>query len=90
MVHAAQDRVLPTAIELAARMAKVAPVALRSCVRTMRVKQEDGLDAALWREAEAQADSYASADYDRGLTALLKRTPAKFGQFEQYGEQLPK
>lgn len=56
-----KDHVLPRATALATRMAEASPVAVRTCVRTLRSAHDRGLDQALWREAEAQADSYASA-----------------------------
>lgn len=55
-----QDEVLPEAIELASSMAAQGPIAVRSCVRSIRMKQDEGLDKALWREADAQSYCYAS------------------------------
>ncbi|CAE7558229.1 unnamed protein product [Symbiodinium natans] len=43
------------AMALAERIARQAPVAVRSLVRSLRRKQEEGLEAALWREADAWA-----------------------------------
>ena len=51
---------LPEAIELASSMAAQGPIAVRSCVRSIRMKQDEGLDKALWREADAQSYCYAS------------------------------
>lgn len=55
-----KDDVQRTALDFALRMARNGPVAVRTCVRTLRMNQDRGLDQALWREAEAQADCYAS------------------------------
>jgi len=74
------------AIELAARMAAQAPVAVRATVRTLRLGTEDGLERALWREADAQAQSYASADLAEGVDALLEKRRPSFGQREGYAE----
>ena len=43
------------AMALAERIARQAPVAVRSVVRSLRRKQEEGLEAALWREADARS-----------------------------------
>lgn len=55
-----KDQVVGRATALATRMADASPIAVRTCVRTLRSAHDRGLDQALWREAEAQADSYAS------------------------------
>jgi hypothetical protein len=36
-------------------MANQGPLAVRTAVRSLRIAQDDGLDRALWREADAQA-----------------------------------
>ena len=45
------------AMALAERIACQAPVAVRSLVRSLRRKQEEGLEAALWREADARSQA---------------------------------
>lgn len=42
------------ALALAERIAAQSPVAVRTLVRSLRRKQEEGLEAALWREADAR------------------------------------
>jgi len=78
--QAALDR----ALALAHRIASQSPVAVRAVTRSLRQKQEIGLDQALWREADAQSYGYGSADFAEGLAAVAgKRKPA-FKQYEQY------
>jgi len=72
------------AMELAERIALQAPVAVRSLVRSLRRKQEEGLEAALWREADAQAHCYATHDLSEGLKASLERRPPRFELNESY------
>eukprot|EP00439_Symbiodinium_sp_Y106_P055154 s2205_g7.t1 len=76
------------AMELAERIALQAPVAVRSLVRSLRRKQEEGLEAALWREADAQAHCYATHDLSEGLKASLERRPPRFELNESYVDRL--
>lgn len=41
-------------------IAKASPLAVRQTLKTLRSQQEEGLDLALRREADAQAICYAS------------------------------
>jgi len=43
-------------------MAAQAPLAVRTATRTLRAAHDDGLDRSLWREADAQAQTWNSAD----------------------------
>ena len=64
------------ALAIARRIAAQSPLAVRAVTRTLRVAGDQGLERALQREADAQAQSYASADYAEGLAAIrAKRTP---------------
>jgi enoyl-CoA hydratase len=69
------------AIALAARMAAGAPRAVRAMTRTLRDAGDAGLDAALAREAEAQADAYAGPDFARGVEAVATKTAAAWTQY---------
>mmetsp|Transcript_21347 Transcript_21347/g.68861 ORF Transcript_21347/g.68861 Transcript_21347/m.68861 type:complete len:305 (-) Transcript_21347:34-948(-) len=76
------------ATDYARRMARNGPVAVRSCVRTLRMNQDRGLDQALWREAEAQADCYASKDLLEGVRAVAEKRKPAFAQLDGYSEEL--
>ncbi|CAK8997114.1 3-hydroxybutyryl-CoA dehydratase-like protein [Durusdinium trenchii] len=58
---------------------------LRTLVRSLRRKQEEGLEAALWREADAQAHCYSTHDMHEGLKASIERRAPRFEQYESYG-----
>eukprot|EP00931_Biecheleriopsis_adriatica_P122014 TRINITY_DN97041_c0_g1_i1.p1 TRINITY_DN97041_c0_g1~~TRINITY_DN97041_c0_g1_i1.p1 ORF type:complete len:279 (-),score=68.50 TRINITY_DN97041_c0_g1_i1:75-911(-) len=72
------------AMLLAERMAAQAPVAVRTLVRSLRRKQEEGLEAALWREADAQAHCYNTPDMKEGLKASAERRAPRFEMNESY------
>ncbi|GBG24845.1 3-hydroxybutyryl-CoA dehydratase-like protein, mitochondrial [Hondaea fermentalgiana] len=67
---------------LAAKMARAGPVSVRTCVRSLRMAQDEGLDRALWREADAQAQCYATEDYHDGVEAIAEKRPPVFTQRE--------
>lgn len=72
------------ALALAERIAAQSPVAVRTLVRSLRRKQEEGLEAALWREADAQAHCYGTHDMHEGLKASIERRAPRFQQHENY------
>ena len=78
--QAALDR----ALALAYRIASQSPVAVRAVTRSLRQKQEIGLDQALWREADAQSYGYGSADFAEGIAAVAGKRKPSFKQYEQY------
>jgi len=51
---------------------------VRATLLTLRQTADFGLDAALQREADAQAQSYASADYAEGLAAIKAKVTPSF------------
>lgn len=73
--------------EIAAKMASAGPVAVRTCVRSLRMAQEEGLDRALWREADAQAQCYVTHDYYDGVEAIAEKRAPKFTQREHLGDK---
>ena len=83
VLHATPDDagVLPYTMGLAARIAAQAPVATRGTVRTLRTQCDAGIDAALWAEADAQAQCYAGADFAEGLAAVVAKRPPVWGQY---------
>lgn len=72
-----QAQVLPRALALAGTFAANAPLATRALKRSLGVDRA-ALQAALEREALAQAESYGSADLGEGLAAAAERRPPKF------------
>ena len=61
------------AYALAGEVASQHPVSVRSMVQTLRTQQDIGLQAALLREAYAQATCYARNDWGAGLDAVEER-----------------
>lgn len=72
------------AVAIAEEMASTSSTATRAVLRTLRSKQEVGLAAALLREADSQAHSFASKDYAEGLKAIAEKRSPIFADFEQY------
>jgi len=76
VAEAVEGEVMERAMEMANQMAKAGPIAVQTCVRTLRNAQDEGLERAVWREADAQAQTYASQDLLEGVNAVAeKRTP---------------
>jgi enoyl-CoA hydratase len=69
------DEVLPAALQLAAEIAAASPVVVRQLRTTLA---DDGLDAALAREAAAQAINYGTDDLAEGLAAARERRTPDF------------
>jgi len=91
LVAALDEDAEGAAVALASKMAAQAPVAVRTCLRSIRTAQDAGLEAALWREADAQAHCYAGVDYKEGLRALNARPREKpaFTQYERSSDEAP-
>jgi len=68
---------LSAAIERAQQIASAGPIAVQTCVRSLRKQMSRGLEDSLWREADAQAQCYNSADMEEGVSAITeKRSPS--------------
>ena len=80
------EKCLGRAMELAEEMSAAAPLAVRTCIRTLRMQQDEGLDRALWREADAQAQVYNSTDFSEGLDGLVQKKAPLFTDFESLKE----
>jgi enoyl-CoA hydratase len=86
VLEAVEDaEVVPRTLALAARIAAQAPVAVRACVRTLRMHGDAGLDAALWREADAQSYCYSGPDLAEGVAAVAAKRAPVWTQHEEYG-----
>ena len=77
---------LSEAMALATRIAAQSPVAVRSTVRSLRMKQDVGLEQALWREADAQSYGYSTTDFVEGLEAVREKRKPVFQMYEAYHE----
>ena len=66
------------ALGIARRIAAQSPLAVRATLATLRTSTDQGLQRALQRESDAQAQSYASADYAEGIEAILAKRPPDF------------
>lgn len=73
------DDALAEALRLAERIAAASPHAVRATLRTLRTKWNADLQASLWREADAQAHSYATRDMQEGLRAIKEKRDPVFG-----------
>jgi enoyl-CoA hydratase/carnithine racemase len=73
---------LAAAVQIAHEMAQAAPTAVRTCVRSLRMAADDQLDKALWREADAQAQCYATKDLAEGVEAVAAKRKAVFTNWE--------
>lgn len=72
-----RGQALDRAVALAKDIAAASPLAVRALKATLRVDHAE-LDAALAREAEAQAASYKTKDFAEGLAAMKARRAAVF------------
>lgn len=69
------DDPLSHSLSLANRIASNSPNSVQDLTRSMRMKTDEGLEKALWREADCQAHSYATT-MEEGLDSILeKREP---------------
>lgn len=67
----------PLVSKITGELAAVGPLALRQLVQSLR-GGDPGLEEALRREAQAQAENYASAEFKEGLTAAREKRPPRF------------
>ncbi len=70
--------VLESAVALATEMAAQGPLAVQATLRTLRLRVDERLEAALSREADAQARCYATDDLRAGVEAMKARTKPVF------------
>jgi len=74
------------AMALAQKIASQSPISVRTTVRSLRMKQDIGLEQALWREADAQAHGYGTQDYVAGVEAIAQKRVPVFLQYESYAD----
>jgi len=76
LVARVSEDAVADAMSIAYDIAASGPVSVRTCVETLRRKQEQGLEAAFEREATAQSICYPTRDLAEGVAAIKeKRTP---------------
>lgn len=83
------DAAVAEAMAIAARIAAQAPAAVRATVRSLRQKQEVGLEQALWREADAQSYGYGTPDFEEGIAAVEQKRKPAFALYESYVDSDP-
>lgn len=69
------------AMELAKKIARQHPVAVRTMTKSIRLREDEGLDAALRREAYAQAMCYGRGDWGEGIDANVERREPFFKDY---------
>lgn len=65
------------ALLIARSIASASPLAVRMTVKTLRAQTSEGLQSALLREADAQAQCYTAPDLAAALAALQARPSTK-------------
>ncbi|OQR91765.1 enoyl-CoA hydratase/isomerase [Achlya hypogyna] len=87
-----KEDVVLEAIKIAQEMTSGSSVATRSLLRLIALDdvetfwQDEGLERALWREADSQANCYATADYREGVDAIKTKRKPHFQMLEHYKE----
>ena len=74
-------KVKAKAKKLAEEVARQNPLAVRSMIQTLRQQQDEGLQAALQREAYAQALCYNRDDWGEGLDAVIEKRDPIFDNY---------
>ena len=69
---------LKMAMQLANTIASQGSAAVQATVRSLRQKQDEGLNQALLREADAQACGYSTHDFKEGIDAIASKRKPKF------------
>ena len=69
------------AAKLAEKVAQQNPLSIRSMIQTLRTQQDEGLQAALQREAYAQALCYNRDDWGEGLDAAIEKRDPVFDNY---------
>ena len=73
----AEDAMVP-AREMADLICEAGPVSVRTLTKTLRDRQNQGLEETFRREAEAQAVCYPTEDLAEGVTALQEKRNPQF------------
>jgi enoyl-CoA hydratase/carnithine racemase len=74
----APGQLLPAAQSLADEIAASGPLAVRQTRKTLHEAEDRELARFLEREAEAQAEDYATADLKEGVAAIREKRAPRF------------
>ena len=77
VARVAEDAMVP-AMEIAEMICQAGPVSVRTLTRTLRDRQNQGLEETYKREAEAQAVCYPTLDLAEGVMALQEKRNPQF------------
>ena len=69
--------VLPAALKLASSIAANSPVAIRTLTMSLRMHHQQDMERALWREADAQVQSYATKELRDTVVAMKNKSANK-------------
>lgn len=75
------EKLVENAVGLARRIAVNSPRAMRRLVMMQRTRVDEGLEKALWQEADAQGLCYTEPDLLEGVSAVKEKRPANFTDF---------
>ena len=78
LILRASENALEDAMELADDVSTSGPVCVRTCVETLRMRQNEGLEAAFHREAFAQSICYPTGDLAEGVLAVKEKRKPNF------------
>jgi enoyl-CoA hydratase/carnithine racemase len=81
LVNRVADNAKEEALQLAKQVARQHPVAIRSMIQTLRIADDQGLEAVLQREALAQAMCYNRNDWGEGLDAIAEKRDPIFDDY---------
>lgn len=73
VVETAAD-VFPAALRLAESIAANPPMCIRTLTTSLRMVHQQNMERALWREADAQSQTYATAEFKNNVTAMMNKT----------------
>ena len=77
VARVAEDAMTP-AREIAGQICEAGPVSVRTLTKTLRARQNSGLEETFSTEAEAQAVCYPTEDLAEGVIALQQKRNPKF------------
>eukprot|EP00591_Stephanopyxis_turris_P006259 CAMPEP_0195528420 /NCGR_PEP_ID=MMETSP0794_2-20130614/30537_1 /TAXON_ID=515487 /ORGANISM="Stephanopyxis turris, Strain CCMP 815" /LENGTH=240 /DNA_ID=CAMNT_0040659549 /DNA_START=199 /DNA_END=921 /DNA_ORIENTATION=+ len=83
VVEGGDDSVMEEAKRLAEEIVRQNPLSVRTMVESIRIQENEGLEAALRREADVQAMCYACDDWGEGLDAAKEKKRPEFPDYHE-------